>query len=122
MAAHVTITRAGEHVPTADQRIVTYGVPWEFYEAQLALRGDRSAPRIAYLEGVMELMSPSKDHERIKSYIGRLIEAYALERGSTFPPTVAGRSRKLRRKAAWSRTSATSSAIRAGILRISPSR
>ena len=26
-------------------------------------------------------MSPSKDHERNKSYIGRLIEAYALERG-----------------------------------------
>jgi Uma2 family endonuclease len=86
MAAHVTITRAGEHVPTADQRIVTYGVPWEFYEAQLALRGDRSAPRIAYLEGAMELMSPSKDHERIKSYIGRLIEAYALERGIDLSP------------------------------------
>lgn len=73
-------------MPTADQRLVTYGVPWEHYEAQLALRGDRPVPRMAYLEGAMELMSPSKDHERIKSYIGRLIEAYALERGIDLSP------------------------------------
>jgi Uma2 family endonuclease len=85
MAAYVT-TPAGDHVPTADQRLITYGVSWDNYEAQLALRGDRSVPRIAYLEGVMELMSPSKDHERIKSYIGCLIEAYALERGVDLSP------------------------------------
>lgn len=85
MAAHVT-TPVGDHVPTADQRLVTYGVPWDHYEAQLSLRGDRPVPRIAYLEGVMELVRPSKDHERIKSYIGRLIEAYALERGIDLSP------------------------------------
>jgi Uma2 family endonuclease len=85
MAAHVT-TPVGDHVPTADQRLVTYGVPWDHYEAQLAMRGDRSVPRMAYLEGALELMSPSKDHERIKSYIGRLIEAYALERGIDLSP------------------------------------
>jgi Uma2 family endonuclease len=77
---------AGEHVPTADQRVVTWGVPWSHYEAQLALRGEASVPRIAYLEGALELMSPSKDHERIKSYIGRLVEAYALERGLDLSP------------------------------------
>jgi Uma2 family endonuclease len=76
----------GEYVPTADQRVVAYGVPWSHYEAQLALRGDASVPRIAYLEGGLELMSPSKDHERIKSYIGRLIEAFALERGIDLSP------------------------------------
>jgi len=80
------MTHAGEHVPTADQRLVTYGVPWSHYEAQLALRGDASVPRIAYLEGAMELMSPSKDHERIKSYIGCLVEAYALERAIDLSP------------------------------------
>jgi Uma2 family endonuclease len=85
MAASVT-THAGEHVPTADQRLVSYGVPWSHYEAQLALRGDAPVPRIAYLEGALELMSPSKDHERIKSYIGRLVEAYALERGIDLSP------------------------------------
>jgi Uma2 family endonuclease len=73
-------------VPTADQRIVTYSVPWSHYEAQLALRGDAPVPRMAYLDGTLELMSPSKDHERAKSYIGRLVEAFALERGIDLSP------------------------------------
>jgi Uma2 family endonuclease len=76
----------GEYVPTADQRVVFHGVSWENYEAQLAVRGDKSAPRIAYLDGALEIMSPSKGHERIKSYIGRLIEAYAIERGIDLSP------------------------------------
>jgi Uma2 family endonuclease len=76
----------GEHVPTADQRLVTYNVPWSHYEVQLALRGDRPVPRMAYLDGALELMRPSKDHERVKSYLGCLIEAYALERGIDLSP------------------------------------
>ncbi len=70
----------------ADQRIVMYGVPWSAYEAQLSLRGDAPVPRVAYLDGAMELMSPSRDHERLKSYLGRLVEAYALERGLDLSP------------------------------------
>lgn len=76
----------GEHVPTADQRVVSYCVPWSHYEAQLALRGEAPAPRLAYFEGAFEIMTPSKDHERIKSYIGRLVETYALERGIDLSP------------------------------------
>ena len=85
MSAHVT-TPAGEHVSTADQRVATYGVPWSHYETQLTLRGEKAVPRISYLEGELELMSPSKEHERIKSYIGRLVEAYALKRGIDLSP------------------------------------
>lgn len=70
----------GERVETADHRIVTSGVPWPHFEAQLALRGDAPVPRMAYLDGALELMSPSKDHERIKSYLGSLVETYALEK------------------------------------------
>jgi Uma2 family endonuclease len=76
----------GEHVATADQRVVTYQVPWAHYEAQLALRGEAPVPRMAYLEGALEITTPSKDHERIKSYIGRLVETYALERGIDLSP------------------------------------
>lgn len=72
--------------PNADQRLIMNGVSWSAYEAQLALRGDASVPRVAYLDGVMELMSPSRDHERLKSYLGCLIEAYALERGIDLSP------------------------------------
>jgi Uma2 family endonuclease len=77
---------AGEYVPTADQRLVRYNVPWSHFEAELALRGDASVPRMAYLDGAFELMSPSKDHERAKSYIGMLVEAYAMERGIDLTP------------------------------------
>jgi Uma2 family endonuclease len=61
-------------------------VPWSHYEAQLALRGEVASPRLAYLDGVLELMSPSREHERRKSYIGCLVEAYALERGLDLSP------------------------------------
>lgn len=73
-------------MPTADQRLVTYSVPWSHYEVQLALRGDASGPRMSYLEGALEIMSPSKDHERIKSHFGLLVAVYALERDITFSP------------------------------------
>ncbi|HVS66366.1 MAG TPA: Uma2 family endonuclease [Thermoanaerobaculia bacterium] len=76
----------GEHVPTADQRLVRYGVPWEHFEAELALRGDRPVPRMAYLDGALELMTPSQRHENLKSMIGRLIEVYALENGIELSP------------------------------------
>jgi Uma2 family endonuclease len=71
---------------SADQRLVMHNVPWSAYEAQLALRGDNPVPRIAYLDGAMELMSPSRDHERVKSYLGRLLEAYAFEREIDLSP------------------------------------
>jgi Uma2 family endonuclease len=85
MAVPATIP-AGEYVPTADQRVVIHGVPWSHYEALLALRGEAPSPRIAYLEGALELMTPSKDHERTKSFLGRLLEAYALEKGVDLSP------------------------------------
>lgn len=70
---------AGEYVPTADHRVVLTGATWEHYEMELAMRGEKSVPRLAYLEGALELMSPSRDHERITSYLGRLVETYAEE-------------------------------------------
>jgi len=68
----------GEVVKTADQRVILHGVPWSHYEVMLALRGDAPLPRLTYLRGELELMSPSQDHERIKKLIARLLEVYAL--------------------------------------------
>lgn len=73
-------------MPTADERIVMYNVPWSHFEVQLAMRGDASSPRMAYLDGALELMSPSKGHERMKSYLGRLVEVFALERNIALSP------------------------------------
>jgi Uma2 family endonuclease len=72
--------------PDADSIVVLHDVSWEDYERLLAMRGDHSAPRISYLEGEVEIMSPSRDHELIKSYIGRLLEAWCFDRGIEFTP------------------------------------
>lgn len=59
-------------------------VAWSDYQRFLEVRGDRSSPRIAYLEGALEIMSPSENHERIKSLIGCLVEVWCLERDVEF--------------------------------------
>ncbi len=50
------------------------------------MRGEKSAPRIAYAEGCLEIMSPSYPHECIKSMIGRLVEAWCFERNVDITP------------------------------------
>ena len=72
--------------PREDHYVHLYGVTWADYLRLLEIRGDRSAPRITYLEGTLEIMSPSRTHDEIKSYIGRLVEAWCLERGVEFTP------------------------------------
>lgn len=64
-----------------DQRVVLHGVSWEQYEAVLAMRGERGVPRITYLDGELELMTPSRDHETRKKLLARLVEAYAEQAG-----------------------------------------
>lgn len=64
-----------------DDRIRLHAVGWEDFERLLAMRGERGGVRIAYLAGEVELMSPSRSHERISHMIGRLLSAYAEERG-----------------------------------------
>ena len=53
------------------------GISWPQYEAMLAIRGDRPGPRMTYLNGELELMSPSRNHEALKKLFARLLEAYA---------------------------------------------
>lgn len=50
---------------------------WDDYEKLLAMRGESSVPRITYLEGVVELMSPSRYHEIDKTRFARLLEAWS---------------------------------------------
>lgn len=64
-----------------DQRVVLHDVTWEDYERLDALRGESSRPRLTYIEGELELMSPSNDHEAYKTTLARLIEAWSEEVG-----------------------------------------
>src|SRR5687768_17571722 len=72
--------------PHEDHVVRLEEVSWADYERFLAIRGERSSPRFTYLEGLLEIMSPSKDHESIKSIIGRLVEVYCLHVDKVFSP------------------------------------
>ena len=61
-------------------------VSWDDFEQLLRMRGDHSGPRLTYLEGEVEIMSPSRNHEQIKSFIGCLVEVWCLEHGIDFSP------------------------------------
>jgi Uma2 family endonuclease len=56
-------------------------VDWQGYQQLLAMRGESSVPRITYLEGLAELMSPSRYHELDKKRFARLLEAWSESAG-----------------------------------------
>ena len=62
-----------------DQIIVRSGVTWSTY---VALRQAMDTPglRMAFDQGVLEIMSPSRKHEVLKKMIGRLVEVFCLDR------------------------------------------
>jgi Uma2 family endonuclease len=70
---------AHDDTPVEDHIVVLYDTTWADYERLLEIRGDQSAPRICFLEGAIEIMSPSRSHEFIKSIIGSLVETWCLE-------------------------------------------
>jgi Uma2 family endonuclease len=67
-----------------DQRVILGGIDWWQFEAFLAIRGDSAGVRVTYLEGQLEIMSPSQGHEMLAKLIARLLEAYADEKGFVF--------------------------------------
>lgn len=69
-----------------DQISAFHDVSWKDYERLLEIRGDKSAPRITYLEGELQILRPSKDHEQIKSYIGFLLGTWCIDRGIEVHP------------------------------------
>lgn len=62
-----------------ERRILLSNVPWSTY---VVLRDslDSAGVRMTYLEGSLEIMSPSREHEIDKKQIARLLELFCLER------------------------------------------
>ncbi|CAN5692978.1 Uma2 family endonuclease [soil metagenome] len=60
-----------------EQRILIHGVRWRDY---VILREAIDTPglRMTYLEGSLEIMSPSTAHEEAKKMVARLVETYAF--------------------------------------------
>jgi len=80
--------RLDEHdeTPAEDRIVVLRGATWADYQRVLEVRGENPVPRIAYLPGVLELMTPSRSHESLKSFIGRLVEVWCQENQIEFSP------------------------------------
>jgi Uma2 family endonuclease len=58
-----------------ETRTVLENIRWETF-VELAEQRRGSVPRMTFDEGVLELMSPRRQHENIGSLIGRLVETY----------------------------------------------
>jgi len=69
-----------------EDRYLTTGVSWQQYEALLVQLGDRPGFRVTYLDGVLEIVSPSLRHEDTKSRIGDLLLVYFLETDTEYYP------------------------------------
>ncbi|MCI0489585.1 MAG: Uma2 family endonuclease [Blastocatellia bacterium] len=62
-----------------EQKLILRNISWETYERLLADHASSSAPRFTYDRGVLEIMSPSPDHERANRAIALLVEVLAEE-------------------------------------------
>lgn len=70
--------------PTQESGVTLYGVSWEQFEViESALLGIAGV-RLTYLDGTLDIMTPSPEHEDSKITIGLLLEAYLREKGIRF--------------------------------------
>ncbi|PSN10333.1 hypothetical protein C7293_28530 [filamentous cyanobacterium CCT1] len=68
-----------------ERRILLHGVSWSQYESLLDVLGDNFPTlRLSYLEGMLEIMTNSSEHEELKKMIGMLVEAYFQETRTRF--------------------------------------
>ncbi len=69
-----------------EERRVLSRVSWAQYEALLADLGEGSAYRVHYLDGVLEILAPRRNHESGKTRIGDLLLIYFLETDTEYFP------------------------------------
>ena len=74
------------HSQDPEDRYTTNGMSWQQYEALLVKLGDSPGCRVTYLDGVLEIVSPSLRHEGVKSRIGDLLLLYFLETDTAYYP------------------------------------
>lgn len=78
--ASTNVPEAAADANAVEQRVVVHGARWHVYVGlRDSLDEAASHLRLTYLEGDLELMSPSSDHEESKSLLGRLLEAWCAD-------------------------------------------
>ena len=74
-------------VDDPEERHTISPVSWSQYETLLSEIGDQSSYHVSYLNGVLEIVAPSRRHESGKTRIGTLLEIYFLETNIEYFPT-----------------------------------
>ncbi|OCQ89769.1 hypothetical protein BCD64_17605 [Nostoc sp. MBR 210] len=69
-----------------EEKFVTTGVSWQMYEALLVKLEDNSHYRVTYIDGILEIVSPSIRHENLKKRLAILIERYLYLKRIRFNP------------------------------------
>jgi Uma2 family endonuclease len=59
---------------TPGQRVQLEQISWSDFEAILAELGEKRSTRIAYCDGVLEIMSPLPEHETAKVFLGDFVK------------------------------------------------
>ncbi|MGD0220720.1 MAG: Uma2 family endonuclease [Terriglobia bacterium] len=67
-----------------EQRFVLRHVSWATYEGLLADHADAVSPRFTYSEGMLEIMSPSSEHEELNEALATIADIVAEERQVEF--------------------------------------
>lgn len=77
-SAPATVDRAEQ---PDDQIVQLAQADWSDYERLLEIRGESASPRLTFIDGVLELMTPSWNHDWDKTTLARLLETWAIEVG-----------------------------------------
>jgi Uma2 family endonuclease len=82
----VLLQDLSEHLQIDDpeERHMISSVSWAQYEAVLAGLENSPAYHVTFLDGTLEIMAPSRQHEVRAENIGRLLEAYLEETRTRF--------------------------------------
>jgi Uma2 family endonuclease len=80
----MTTTLTREKKITQEALLALSGISWSKFEEIEAAFSDIAGVRFIYLDGVLEIMTLSPEHEDTKSTIGLLLEAYMREQEIRF--------------------------------------
>ncbi|MBD2299808.1 Uma2 family endonuclease [Nostoc sp. FACHB-87] len=74
------------HSKDPEEKFISSGVSWDSYESLLAKLENNSHYRVNYLDGILEIVSPSIRHEKIKTNLGMLLERFFYSKRIRFVP------------------------------------
>ena len=70
----------------SDRIVTVYDISWEKFEAIASILEDTKV-RLTYLDGTLDIMTPSREHIQSKSTVGLLLEIYLRHIGRRFYTT-----------------------------------